>query len=99
MPEASAESVGDSELSAIQQDIEKALGDSSNSGSENGSGAAVAEATDGNNGALPDDIPSPDNDSIFEAQIRAAAENETDPEVRKNLWNEYRRYKGLPVKE
>ena len=98
-PKASAESVGDSELSAIQQDIEKALSDSSNTSSENDSGSAVAEAKDGNNGALPDDIPSADNDSVFEAQIRAAAENETDPDVRKNLWNEYRKYKGLPIKE
>ena len=99
LPQASAESVGDSELSAIQQDIEKALGDSSNTSSQDDSGSAVAEAKDGNNGALPDDIPSADNDSVFEAQIRAAAENETDPDVRKNLWNEYRKYKGLPIKE
>jgi hypothetical protein len=54
---------------------------------------------DGNNGAIPDDIPPADNDSVFEAQIRAAAENETDPEVKKNLWNEYRKYKGLPIEE
>ena len=46
----------------------------------------------------PDDIPPADNDSIFEKQIREAAENETDPEVRARLWNEYRKYKGLPVK-
>ena len=46
----------------------------------------------------PDDIPPADNDSIFEQQIREAAENETDPEVRARLWNEYRKYKGLPVK-
>ena len=46
----------------------------------------------------PGDIPPSDNDSIFEKQIREAAENETDPEVRERLWNEYRKYKGLPVK-
>ena len=46
----------------------------------------------------PKDIPPADNDSIFEKQIRDAAENETDPEVRERLWNEYRKYKGLPVK-
>ena len=48
------------------------------------------------NGKTPDDIPDADNDSVFEAQIRAAAMAETDPETKKNLWNEYRRYKGLP---
>ena len=51
------------------------------------------------NGKIPDDIPDADNDSVFEAQIRAAAMAETDPDTQKNLWNEYRRYKGLPEKE
>ena len=48
------------------------------------------------NGKTPDDIPDADNDSVFEAQIRAAAMAETDPDTKRNLWNEYRRYKGLP---
>ena len=51
------------------------------------------------NGKTPDDIPDADNDSVFEAQIRAAAMAETDPDTKKNLWNEYRRYKGLPEKK
>lgn len=48
------------------------------------------------NGKLPEDIPPADNDSVLEAQIREAALNEPDPEVQKKLWNEYRKYKGLP---
>lgn len=48
------------------------------------------------NGKIPEDIPSADNDSALEAQIRQAAMSETDPEVRAQLWNEYRKYKGLP---
>ena len=51
------------------------------------------------NGKIPDDIPNAGNDSVFEAQIRAAAMAETDPDTQKNLWNEYRRYKGLPEQE
>ena len=51
------------------------------------------------NGKIPDDIPEAGNDSAFEAQIRAAAIAETDPDTQKNLWNEYRRYKGLPEQE
>ena len=47
---------------------------------------------------IPDDIPEPDNDSVLEAQIRRAAMEETDPKVRAGLWNEYRKYKGLPVR-
>lgn len=49
------------------------------------------------NGKVPEDIPPADNDSILEAQIRQAATNETDPETKAKLWNEYRKYKGLPV--
>ena len=48
------------------------------------------------NGRVPADIPPADNDSALAAQIRLAAENETDPSARKQLWNQYRRYKGLP---
>lgn len=48
------------------------------------------------NGKAPEDIPPADNDSVLEAQIRQAAMNETDPETRAKLWNEYRKYKGLP---
>ena len=49
-------------------------------------------------GDVPDDIPEPDNDSVLEAQIRRAAMEETDPRIRAELWNEYRKYKGLPTK-
>jgi hypothetical protein len=58
------------------------------------------------NGKIPDDISDAGddisdagNDSVFEAQIRAAAMAETDPNTQKNLWNEYRRYKGIPEQE
>ena len=99
VPQAVSESTSDAELSSIREDIDKALGNSSGSTSDEVGASASAEMKEGNNGALPDDIPPADNDSVFEAQIRAAAENETDPEVKKKLWNEYRKYKGLPIKE
>ncbi|RLA18524.1 MAG: hypothetical protein DRQ56_07330 [Gammaproteobacteria bacterium] len=47
------------------------------------------------NGKIPEDIPPADNDSALEAQIRHAAMNESDPEIRAKLWNEYRKYKGI----
>jgi hypothetical protein len=50
-----------------------------------------------NNGKIPEDIPPADNDSVLEAQIRRAAINEPDPVLKKKLWNEYRKYKGLPA--
>jgi hypothetical protein len=40
------------------------------------------------------DIPSGNDDDIVARQIREAAENETDPELRKKLWEEYRKYKN-----
>ena len=52
----------------------------------------------GNNGKTPEDIPDTENDDALAAQIRYAAENEKNPEKRKQLWNEYRKYKGLPTK-
>ena len=51
------------------------------------------------NGMIPEDIPQDDNDSVLEEQIRLAAMSEKDPEKKKRLWNEYRKYKGLPKKE
>lgn len=50
------------------------------------------------NGSVPKDIPSAKNDDALAAQIRYAAENEPDPQKKARLWNEYRKYKGLPQK-
>ena len=57
------------------------------------------EQTEENNAIIPKDIPQDDNDSVLEEQIKLAAMNEKDPEKKKRLWNEYRKYKGLPQKE
>ena len=54
------------------------------------------ELGEGNNSKIPEDIPQDDNDSVLEEQIKLAAINEKDPEKKKRLWNEYRKYKGLP---
>jgi hypothetical protein len=51
------------------------------------------------NGKIPEDIPAADNDSVLEAQIRRAAIKEPDPVLKKKLWNEYRKYKGLPIEK
>jgi len=51
------------------------------------------------NGKLPEDIPPASNDDTLAAQIRYAAENETDPVKKEQLWNEYRKYKGLAQKK
>jgi len=43
---------------------------------------------------VPDDIPDARDDDIIARQLREAAMNEVDPELREKLWEEYRRYKG-----
>lgn len=48
-------------------------------------------------GRAPIDIPPADTDGALAAQIRRAAEAETDPTRRDRLWNEYRKIKGLPT--
>lgn len=63
-----------------------------------GNGSSTQSAAGLDNGKVPEDIPVTNNDSVLEAQIRQAAINETDPETQAKLWDEYRRYKGLPIK-
>lgn len=43
--------------------------------------------------AVPPDVGDGNDDDIVARQIRKAAEAETDPELRKKLWDEYRKYK------
>ena len=74
----------------VQQGAATGAGDQE-AGSAIGQGGPVPT-----NRAPPADIPSADNDSILEAQIRSAALAETDPEIQARLWNEYRKYKNLP---
>ena len=45
-------------------------------------------------GTIPEDIPDAKDDDIIARQLREAAMNESDPELREKLWEEYRRYKG-----
>ncbi|MAA74589.1 MAG: hypothetical protein CMN28_07775 [Salinisphaeraceae bacterium] len=54
---------------------------------------SVASATRNNLPPPPADIPSGQDDDVVARQLREAAENETDPELREKLWEEYRAYK------
>jgi hypothetical protein len=45
----------------------------------------------------PADIPPPSTDDVVARQLREQAERETDATLRAKLWNEYRKYKGLPL--
>jgi hypothetical protein len=46
-------------------------------------------------GPVPDDIPDARDDDIIARQLREAAMQETDPELKEKLWDEYRTYKGI----
>ena len=56
----------------------------------------IVQASAVPNGAIPQDIPNGDNDTIFQEQVRGIAIAETDPVYQALLWNEYRKAKGLP---
>ena len=65
---------------------------------------AVRTATGGTTGVhtpndrtTPSDIPPADNDDIIARQLRQAALDETDAEIKAKLWDEYRRYVGIAV--
>ena len=78
------------------------------SGQQGGTGGAGAEGNEqvasagGASGdgrqagkiATPPDIPDGKDDDIVARQLREAAENEQDPELRAKLWEEYRKYKN-----
>lgn len=96
-------SVASPDLSGTSAPIENGVsatatskgGDVSTAMSARGTKKNIRAGTQTGSGKIPEDIPSADNDSVLQAQIRQAAMNETDPETRKKLWNEYRKYKGL----
>ncbi|MGD2112121.1 MAG: hypothetical protein PVI50_01960 [Gammaproteobacteria bacterium] len=66
--------------------------------SDENAGNARAGAGDGGGEVAPGPSPPPDipdgsDDDVVARQLREAAEKETDPELRKKLWEEYRKYK------
>ena len=94
-------------ISGTEKASESNQSASGNQESAEESGTQTDSLTSGNvekndkfsdNGKLPEDIPPADNDSVVEAQLRQAAIAEKDPQKKKKLWNEYRRYKGLSEK-
>ena len=58
-------------------------------GSPSGDGGGKQAGVDG----IPEDIADGSDDDVVARQLREAAMQETDPELRARLWEEYRRYK------
>lgn len=61
--------------------------------SSNGGGAGPGSRRPGGKPGTPADIPDGSDDDVVARQLREAAEKETDPELKKKLWEEYRKYK------
>jgi hypothetical protein len=61
----------------------------SSGGEVGGSGAGTTES-----GRVPPDVGDGSDDDIVARQLRQAAMEEDDPELREKLWDEYRRYKA-----
>jgi hypothetical protein len=57
-------------------------------------GAPGPQSADASRAPVPADIPDGRDDDVVARQLREAAMKETDPELRKRLWDEYRRYKN-----
>jgi hypothetical protein len=58
-----------------------------------GEGAGRGVQRQGGKQGVPADIPDGSDDDVVARQLREAAEKETDPELKKKLWEEYRKYK------
>tara|TARA_B100001027_G_C16175323_1_gene288924 strand:+ start:56 stop:604 length:549 start_codon:yes stop_codon:yes gene_type:complete len=67
--------------------------------SENSINSSLNENNVGTNGKIPEDIPIDNNDDVFARQIKNAALKEKDPERQKKIWNQYRKYKNLPLED
>jgi len=60
-----------------------------------GGGEDQGSATQGRYGVEGGRLPPPEDDDIVARQLREAAEKEPDPELKKKLWEEYWKYKGV----
>ena len=58
-----------------------------------GQGAGPGSRQAGTSSSAPPGTPDGSDDDVVARQLREAAEKETDPELKKKLWEEYRKYK------
>jgi len=84
-------------LSADQESTESY--DEQNQNIENELTGSTNKNNSVSNGKIPEDIPFDDNDDVLAQQIKNAALKESDPEKQKKIWNEYRKYKNLPLED
>jgi hypothetical protein len=71
---------------------------SASSGKQSSLGAGDTNVDHSAYGAPGGKLPPPEDDDIVARQLREAAEKEPDPELKKKLWEEYWKYKGVSKK-
>ncbi len=97
--EGDSENGSEGEAGSQGQNSGGAAGDNSEAGSTGGqSQGGTVDGSDGSGDSgddsdRPADIGDGSGDDVVARQLREAAENETDPELKAKLWEEYRRYK------
>lgn len=97
--EGDSENGSEGEAGSQGQNSGGAAGDNSEAGSTGGQpqGGTVdgsdGSGDSGDDSDRPADIGDGSDDDVVARQLREAAENETDPELKAKLWEEYRRYK------
>jgi hypothetical protein len=96
---------GSGESGASEEQGEGTTGDQGREGQEGTaqsstgrSGSQSSGVEQSTYGAPGGNLPPPEDDDIVARQLREAAEKETDPELKKKLWEEYWKYKGVNKK-
>ena len=87
------EAGGESAQDSADGEAEHEGQQSDQQGSDQTATGARGTSSRGKQSTAPPDIPDGSDDDVIARQLREAAEKETDPELKKKLWEEYRRYK------
>jgi len=87
------ESGGESAQDSADGEAEHEGPQSDQQGSDQTTTGVRGTSSSGKQSTAPPDIPDGSDDDVIARQLREAAEKETDPELKKKLWEEYRRYK------
>ncbi len=75
--------------------VSRAEAAAASAGSPGSVGSGSADVDHSVYGAPGGKLPPPEDDDIVARQLREAAEKEPDPELKKKLWEEYWKYKGV----
>ena len=87
------EAGGESAQDSADGETEHEGQQSDQQGSDQTATGARGTSSRGKQSTAPPDIPDGSDDDVIARQLREAAEKEMDPELKKKLWEEYRRYK------